>query len=170
MTQDEQSAGGVRVPLTRGLTAVIDEADAERVRARKWNAQKGGHTWYAYTMVRREGVQRSLSMHRFILEVGDDELIDHRNGDGLDNRRANLRSCSHAENLRNQRKRDDATSRFKGVHRAANGRWRVEIEQNGERLTLGTFLDEERAARQYDRAARIFFGSFARTNATLGLL
>lgn len=110
-------------------------------------------------------------IHRHALQDNPKPLIDHINGNSLDNRDENLRGCTHKENMRNRRPAyNRQTSRFKGVRLTKAGTWRVEIEQNGEYLHLGNFGDEKRAARQYDRAARIFFGRFARTNASLGLL
>jgi hypothetical protein len=156
----------VEVPLTRGKTARIDARDAERVLARRWVAQKGGNTWYAMSS---DGYGKVVPLHRFITAPPPDKEVDHRDGDGLNNVRANLRVCSHAENLRNSRAQEGTTSRFKGVSRQRD-KWRAEIEQDGERLYLGQFETEEAAARQYDRAARIFFGGYARTNQEMGLL
>lgn len=150
------------IPLTKGLSALVDDDDFESLNQRKWCAVKGGHTHYAFAG------SGKISMHRHLLAPAKGQFVDHINGNGLDNRRKNLRLCSHAENLRNQRKRKGTTSVFKGVTLSGNV-WRAEIEQDGERLALGAFSSEIAAAKAYDRAARIFFGKFARTNESLGL-
>jgi len=94
------------------------------------------------------------------------EHIDHINGDGLDNRRDNLRICTRTENVRCQRKRTKPTSsRFKGVTWHKNHRyWQAAIRKNGERTYLGWFKGEEEAARAYDKAAKRLHGDFASLN------
>lgn len=165
----------VEILLSRGMVALVDPADAGLVLARNWYATAGGRTFYAVSAVsyRRGGVRRSpIAMHRLIVGASEGEVVDHIDGNGLNNKRANLRICCHAENIQNSGLRAvEKTSRFKGVsHDAACGRWRVEVERNGRRFYVGSFKDEEVAARRYDAAARLIFGSFARTNVDLGLL
>lgn len=158
------------IPLSRGLSANISEADAPLVAGSKWTATKGGNTFYAYrTVTTSSGRRASESMHRVIAGARPGQVVDHINGDGLDNRRENLRVCSHAQNIRNQAvQKRRKTSRFKGVW-SRRGRWHVMIQHGGEKIQLGTFDDEERAARQYDRMARVLFGPFAKTNEAMGL-
>lgn len=152
------------ISLRDGRVCLVDSADIPLLSQFKWWATKGGRTSYAITLG-ADGKQ--VAMHTMLMPEALE--IDHINGDGLDNRRANIRACSHAENSRNRRKHNNAKSRFKGVWPVEGGRWRAQIEQNGEKLPLGTFDTEVRAAAQYDRAARLFFGAFARTNEMLGL-
>ena len=116
--------------------------------------------------------ERPISLHHFILgRPPKGFIVDHINGNPSDNRRANLRFCRHSENMKNRRKSRASMSPYKGIWLQRNtGAWRVQIECDGTRIDLGTFKDAEAAARQYDRAARVFHGEFARTNAMLGLL
>lgn len=152
-----------KVPLSQGLFALVDDADFALVSEHSWRAVRGGRTYYA------RSPEMKMQMHRLLLGACD-KVVDHINGDGLDNRRENLRFCAVKENIRNQRKRIGTTSVFKGVSwKRATAKWSVCIEQNSERLWLGTFDSEIRAAKQYDRAARIFHGQFAKTNESLGL-
>lgn len=163
----------VRVPLRGGRFALVDLDDAKLVLSHKWHLVKTGSDGLNYagsSSAREVGSRQGITLHRFLMGHREGHFIDHINGDGLDNRRENLRWCKHSENIRNQRKRSGTTSRFKGVWRdRSKGLWQVGIEQDGHQLFLGSFQDEERAARQYDRAARLIFGPFARTNEMLGL-
>ncbi len=89
--------------------------------------------------------------------------VDHIDGNKLNCRRANLRTCTHAENIRNRKKHKNGSSRFKGVHNDGV-RWRARIKLNGKAKSLGTYRTEIEAALAYDRAAREMFGEFARPN------
>lgn len=153
----------VQIPLTRGYVALIDAADMPLVGSVGWAAQPGRSTVYAYG---RYG-GRVASMHRVLLglNVGDGKHVDHINGDGLDNRRCNLRVCTNRENQHN-RQHHRGTSRYKGVSWHKSGRkWIAAImPRDGNRKYLGLFQSEESAARAYDAAARELFGEFARCN------
>lgn len=168
-------SASVEIPLSGGLVAFVDEADAPLVQSRNWYALTRGQLSYALSAQpysKTVPPRSPLMMHRLIMGAQKGEIVDHADGDGLNNRRSNLRLCSHAENMRNTRiRRVDKSSRFKGVSLdVTSGRWRVEVEKDGRRVYVGSFKDEEVAARRYDAAARLMFGSFARTNADLGLL
>lgn len=167
------SMGTVAVPLTRGKIALIDEADADEIGRHKWSAFNNGinRQWYA---VRGEGANpyRSVRMHRQLLGFPAGP-IDHVNGDGLDNRRCNLRACTITQNNANAIKRRRggiATSRFKGVRWSTAGRyraggvWTARLHAHGVEHHLGCFASEVDAALEYDLAARAIFGRFARTN------
>ena len=107
-------------------------------------------------------------MHRLVMGCRPREEVDHRNGDGLNNRRHNLRSTTHSLNQANRR-RVTGKSGFKGVFQRS-GKWRAYITVAGRFISLGSFITAEEAARAYDVAAREHFGEFACTNADLGLL
>jgi len=124
----------------------------------RWFAATGRHTVYA---VRRNGDK----LHRKILGLGaDGGFGDHADGNGLDNRRFNLRPANFLQNNRNSRKRAGA-HKFKGVYlRPETGAFRAGIKLKEKLTWLGQFDDEISAARAYDTAARIHFGEFARLN------
>ncbi|MEJ7783385.1 MAG: AP2 domain-containing protein [Solirubrobacteraceae bacterium] len=104
--------------------------------------------------------RRAILMHRHIMGCvkGDGLTVDHRNGDGFDNTRANLRLCTHAENCQNRGRRTGASSRFSGVTRSPNGkRWIAQVRFQGNQYYLGTFDDEEDAATVADAFRRKHF-------------
>ena len=92
-------------------------------------------------------------------------ITDHRNGNGLDNRRANLRICTLSENRMSSRKREGCSSQYKGIAwDKYRQKWQAYINVDGKRQHLGRFEDEREAARAYDQAAKKRFGNFARLN------
>ena len=104
-----------------------------------------------------------MTLHRLLL--GSAVLVDHRDGNGLNNQRSNLRPATHAQNLQNTRKRAGTTSRFKGVcWNKKKQAWVAFIKHEGKKKYLGCFSSEEVAARAYDFAASETFGEFACLN------
>ncbi|MDD3545497.1 MAG: HNH endonuclease [Kiritimatiellae bacterium] len=107
-------------------------------------------------------------LHRLILNAPRDKEVDHINGDSLDNRKANLRICDHAENLRNVKPRcNRKSSRYKGVQldKACPYRpWRAQVTCNGKKYHVGHFATEELAAEAYNQKSEELFGVFARVN------
>lgn len=147
------------LPLSQGKVALVDDADYGQVSGFKWTALNSNGRWYAY---RKEG-KRTVYLHRFLLQT--EQYVDHRNHDGLDNQRENLRSSSPTQNQANRRKSLHTSSRFKGVAWFKRSKcWQVHIQIAGRQTFLGNFKIEEEAARAYDRAAREKFGEFALTN------
>ena len=143
------------IPLTRGYVATVDDADFERLAAKTWWTARRGRTVYA---ICADGY-----MHRIIMEPKPGQWTDHINHDGLDNRRENLRLCTSSQNHQNQRK-TRGTSRYKGVSLYRDGKWRAKIKKDGKQHSLGHFVNEDDAAKAYDRAAREMFGEYAHTN------
>ena len=91
-------------------------------------------------------------------------MTDHCNGDGLDNRRDNLRPCGYRQNMRNRSKNRLGRERFKGVYRSKSGMWRVYIGADGKNIWGGAYDDEVAAAMAYDTLAKKYHGEFARLN------
>jgi hypothetical protein len=160
----------VTIPLTQGKYALIDEEDYDLVSQYRWHAHsaRGGERWYAHTTVstkQKHPRQTTLTMHRLLLDAPKGLLVDHADGDGLNNTRGNIRLASESQNGANSKISDGFTSRYKGVQRhKLNGRWRATICVNRVRNHLGYFASEVDAARAYDEAARELFGEFARLN------
>ena len=148
------------VQLTQGYVALVDDEDYDRVvAAGPWHILNGsGDLIYAKHSLRSDGSNQALRLHRFILNAPAGQQVDHINGDGLDNRRSNLRLATQAQNNANRRSKDGSSSQYKGVcWNKTTGRWAATI-------CLGNFDTEEQAARIYNKFAREVFGEFARLN------
>ena len=158
----------LQIQLTQGKVALIDDRDLELVSQFSWVAAKDHNhdIWYAQANIKAPtGTRTTVTMHRLIMSAPKGKLVDHRNGDGLDNQRSNLRFCTHAENSRNMANCKPHSSRFKGVswHRG-KGRWTAQICTNRKLRSLGAFDSELEAAAAYNAAAKIYHGEFARLN------
>jgi hypothetical protein len=154
------------VPLTRGMWAVIDSAHAGDVGRFNWYALKGTKTYYAETNHDEVGVDRDqMSLHRFVAKLAGLDVtrqIDHKNGDGLDCRTANLRPCTKATNAWNRPLDRNNRSGIKGVHfEAFTGKWRAEIWVNKAHYRLGRFASKDEAAQAIAKARAEHHGEFA---------
>lgn len=147
----------------RGVDVLVDECDLGLVRGFPWRIQRVRGSDLAYAVAKRGSAV--ISMHRLVLGATPGRFVDHINRDGLDNRRANLRLCTHAENMRNRRTPKSNTTGFKGVWRRENKVSRpftARIFIDGKAKYLGTFVTAEEAHAAYVAAAREFFGPFHR--------
>ncbi len=155
-----------RIKLSRGEYAKVDPEDYEEQSQYKWYAVKGTRTYYACRTEIRNGKRTVRHMHREITNAPKDMIVDHKNRDGRDNRKANLRLATSLQNkwnsLRGMRK---SRSKFKGVTWDKDSKkWRVLIHVNGKRIDLGRYKDKIEAAKVYDAAARKYHGEFAVLN------
>lgn len=151
--------------------ALIDLDEVGRVSLHKWYAQLSGRTCYVIATASAGLPSHHMRLHAFIMRAEKGQRFDHINGDGLDNRKENLRLAASAQNARNTFKTNSShvTSKFKGVSLSSSGRWIAQIRFEGQPQALGVFDDEEDAARAYDTAAIRLFKEFAKTNADMGL-
>lgn len=159
------------IQLSGGHIVLVSEEDYDLVSQHRWHASKVGNTLYAKRSIgsQSKGTRKIILMHRIILP--SIPLIDHIDGNGLNNVRDNLRRASRSENARNRLPNQlYKSSKFKGVHwdKWANG-WRAMIEVNRTRINLGRYKSEIEAAQAYDQGALKYFGTFARTNQMMGL-
>ena len=152
------------IALTQGKYAIVDAADYEWLNQWKWCAARTGNLWYAY----RKHHGKTIRMHQLIMKPPKGKVVDHINGNGLDNRRANLRVCTRRENAWNHGrcKKEDASSQFIGVHRRKEHpeKCYVRVTCDGEATNLGPFDDEVEAAQARDCKARELHGEFAYLN------
>lgn len=162
-----------RIRLTRGLYAKVDPEDFEYLNQFKWYATSDKNcNVYAERTVMRGGRKRNVLMHREIMRLrrgsgGKKKLyVDHINGDGLDNRKANLRVVTPRQNAWNSRHGSGyGKSKYKGVWWDKGAKkWCATIAVGGRRRRLGRFDDEEEAAKAYDAAARRYCGEYAKLN------
>lgn len=158
----------IRIPLSRGMFAIVDDEDAD-VGSVKWHARPSG--WKAVYASRNGAWPKrgTVNMHTVIAQragiIGPGQYVDHVNGDGLDNRRSNLRAATVAQNNRNTGPKRGNKSGYKGVHFCKRERrWVAQIAINGKKRALGYHATAEAAARAYDRAAKELHGEFARPN------
>lgn len=153
------------IELTRGQCTAVDDDDYEWVSKVKWYARKNGSTYYACRNKMTDVGQRVFFLHNYIVSHAKGLYVDHINGDGLDNRKSNLRICTFSQNLCNKARYKNNTSGYKGVSWNNHAkRWECQIRHGGVKDFLGYFDDPVEAAQTYDAAAIAFFGEFAKTN------
>jgi len=156
-----------QIQLTKGKVAIVDDEDYYMLSKIKWQATESLNTFYASASLPRVGgKQKTVKMHRLILGVTDPKIhCDHRDGNGLNNQKSNLRICTNGENQRNACLRTDNKTGFKGVcFYSREGRFISRISVGKRTFRLGSYLNAEDAARAYDKAAKIYHGEFARLN------
>lgn len=142
-------------------SALIDDGDYDYISGFHWKYHNGYAARYVYS----HGKRQRIYMHRQIMNTPGGMDTDHKDGNGLNNQRSNLRICTHAENISNQKLQKDSPNKYKGVSLTkSTGRWRAVITSNRVRKHIGYYETEEEAARAYDNAAKRYFGEFARLN------
>lgn len=145
------------IPLTKGRFATVDDEDYQWLNQWKWHCESLGYAVRRYTL----NDYKIVRMHRLIMNTPKGMECDHINGNKLDNRKVNLRNCSHQENARNQHKYKVRSSKYKGVSQCIReGKWQVYVG----RQFIGYFENERWAAMAYDINAKALFGEFAHTN------
>lgn len=146
----------MRIELTQGKFAIVDQNDFDELNQYKWHFAGG----YARRNVRlSNGSRKIIFMHRVIAQTPYNLFTDHINGDTLDNRKCNLRNVTKSQNNKNARKRSNATSKFKGVSyfkrkRDSIGKWVTKIQVDGELKKVGYFNSEIKAALAYNERAK----------------
>lgn len=156
-------AGAMLIPLNQDKWAIVDESDHDLLSTRIWHVRHSNGNTYAM-MTDDDGY--AAAMHRFVLGIGpvtkDPVVVDHINGNGLDNRKSNLRVCSNMENSWNKKARKYGSCALKGVSLDKGAStWRAQITYKGKRIYLGSFASPEAAHARYCEAAKDMFGEFA---------
>jgi len=159
--------------------ALVDDEDFDLVNKYNWQAIKGGHTFYAMCSATIAPKKRKvLQMHRIIMKVDETRtFIDHKDHNGVNNTKENLRICSYTENSCNKISQKSSTSKYLGVSWKADvrprkkdtnfepkGNWAATCGRRGSRQHIGLFKDEIEAAKAYDKKAKELFGEFANLN------
>ena len=155
-----------RLYLGQGKWTLLDVKDYYRLRFLKWVVYGNGTNLYAIRLRLTDPNKTStVYMHREIMNPPPDLVVDHRNCDGLDNRKQNLRFATHAQNTRNRRKKKNGSSQFLGVYfNKEKSTWDSQLMHNGKKIWVGRFDNEIDAAKAYDETARKYHGEFARLN------
>lgn len=149
------------IPLSRGKFTLVDAKDYEYLMQWKWCAWPSKNKSFYAT--RKLSYSGGVSMSRLILQAPVGVLVDHKNGNTLDNTRKNLRLCSHNQNVYNSRKYKNNTSGFKGVSWDSSvGSWRARIQYEGKCVSLGYFDTAEEAGEARKKVSERFHGSFVR--------
>jgi hypothetical protein len=158
----------MEIPLNNGLHAIVDDEDYEELSKHKWHAVGGRYTYYAARnlSVKESHSRGTVLMHRAILNNVDSSFdVDHKDGNGLNNTRRNLRAATPSQNGMNRKAW--GKSKYIGVsrHKASRGiKWRATICLNKQCIHIGLFDDEASAAAAYDRKAKDLHGDFAKIN------
>lgn len=154
----------VKINLGNNQFALVDYKDYEYLNEFKWHLHKNGNQLYARTIFYLNKQRKGIYMHRFILEPNG-KCIDHINGNGLDNRRCNLRICERHENALNRKININNLSGFKGVSWfKLVKKWRAQIQYKKIVYYLGSYEKRIDAAKAYNEAAIKFHGEFAKLN------
>lgn len=153
------------IEVAGGLIALVDDDLAPLIGQFRWRPSYREHTTYAQTTLRYAPSQRELSLHRFVIGARRGQLVDHRNGNGLDCQRANLRVATPGQNKANGGPQRISTTGYRGVMRKPSGNYIARIRvPDGRRLNLGTYTDAWPAAEAYNHAALNAWGEFAWQN------
>jgi hypothetical protein len=153
--------------LTQGKVAIVDDDDYEYLNQWKWCVRINKKDVYYATRsdYSIKGKTSCISMHRQIMNATKGYVVDHINQCTLDNRKVNLRICTHTQNLHNRPKNINNTSGYKGVGWCNKyEKWRAKIWLNSKCYHVGYYIDVIDAARAYNAAALKYHGEFAHLN------
>lgn len=156
----------VLIPIRGDAAVLVDESNVDLVMRYPWRAVVDRHTRYAVAQINVGGGRwEHRRLHRLIIKAVPGQVVDHINGDGLDNRTANLRVATHRENVVHQVRYTCGRSGYRGVYiEKVTSRYRARLSVNGRRLDLGSFASAVEAAAAYDEACRKYNGEFAVLN------
>ena len=155
------------IKLTQGKVALVDDEDFEYLNQWKWQAnKKKSKKFYAWRGKKIDGRYRMIYLHRFLLKLTDKKIfVDHVNMDTLDNRKENLRICTHSQNQMNTNKNSRNSLGYKGItYDKRVNRYYASITLDKKTFYLGGYIDPIDAAKAYNKAAIKFFGEFAKFN------
>lgn len=155
------------IPLTKGYESLIDDEDFEKVSKFKWHIfiTRGKHNVYAVFTDHSKSGDKTIRMHRMILNAKKNDQVDHIDGNGLNNQKFNLRICTNSQNQANKSFNKNNSTGFKGVtYRENEDRYIAQITYNRKNYYLGIYKSPISAARAYNRAAKKYFKEFSKLN------
>ena len=143
---------------TKEEYAIVDDSDFELVSKSRWYLQAVGKHKSARADFKENGIRRKISMSRFLMNCPKGMVVDHINGDSLDNRRKNLRICTPKENCRNIHL--TKRGKMKNIYQIPSGKFRVLFQVDGKRHHFGMFETVEEAMKVHKKVRKQFFGEF----------
>lgn len=150
-----------KIALSKGLFATVDASDFLQLSKWKWYANNIGHKTYACRTVKKGGRQ-TLYMHKEIIGTPVGLVTDHINGNGLDNRRSNLRVCSRRENLLNRGEQTNNSSGISGVSfEKKSQKWESYLHHYGKKISLGRYSEKEEAVKARTEGIKKWYNDFA---------
>lgn len=170
--EGEVTQGWVEFPLTKGKVALVDVQDLLILARYRWSAAENNDgRVYCQRATYKDGRRGNEFMHRRIMQPPAGMVVDHIDGNTLDNRRANLRVCTQSQNIANRHALSVNPTGFIGVSKGSANRWRADAKGAGKsgRSYLGLFATAQDAARAYDEAVVRLHGEFALTNFPMGV-
>jgi hypothetical protein len=151
------------IQLTQGIVTIVDDDDYQYLNQFKWYLLKSHSNYYAIRTKRPEN--KLIQLHRIVIKAKQGEIVDHINGNKLDNRKCNLRICTKSQNCQNRKISKLNKSGFNGVSWNVNNRkWVAQIAFNNKKMHLGFFNDLTEAAKSFNAAALKYHGEFANLN------
>lgn len=151
------------IQLTKGLSALVDDADYEKFGHLNWKAHKNGKKYYAVLNYKDEDKFRQLTLHREIMNPPEGVFVDHINGNALDCRRENMRIVTSSQNAMNRRLRSDNKLGVVGVSKTKNGKYVAYYSAGGKMKHLGRFATLEKAKAARQAAETQYYGEYARS-------
>lgn len=155
------------IMLTRGKVALVDDKDYEYLNQWRWEyfINKRTNQEYAIRRIYNNDIRTTIWMHREIMQTSKEFEVDHRDGNGLNNQKDNLRNCTHHQNRMNNKLQTNNTSGYTGVYWSEHHqKWFACIKLNGKKIGAGYYSIKEEAAIARDKLAKQYFGDFARLN------
>lgn len=149
------------IKLTKGYKALVDAEDFKYLNQFTWKVsiRGDGTIAYAFRQEYNKGVTISVWMHKLIMGVGKEFIVDHRDNNIFNNQKHNLRPCTHKQNMGNKSKRKDSKGKYKGIT-LRGSKWVAKLKNK----YLGSFNTQAKAAKMYDKYAFKFYGVFAKLN------
>lgn len=150
-----------KIKLTRGKECMVDDDDYGFLSKRHWHCNESLGRHYAACNAGGCGCSNHKYMHRIIMNPSIQQGVDHIDGNGLNNQRANLRLCNQKQNIANAKPYKNSKSGVKGVSKHISGKWRVTIGFENKNIYIGLFKSFEEACKRRNQAEKKYFGRFA---------
>jgi hypothetical protein len=149
----------------KDIQMIIDSEDLEIFKKYKWNICNKKGTLYILSFIKINGKRKTIYYSRVITNAPDNVIVDHIDGNTLDNRKCNLRFVNKKQNAQNMKSNKNSTSKYKGVSFDKQRKlWRVVLKVDMKQIYIGRFNLEKDAALAYNKSALQYFGEYARLN------